>query len=210
MSAGNPSAGKSSWERLIAAYDRNAFSSLELRSNLYDHIRQAPADYEAIVAALRQHPEEFVQRTVADDLVRFVTDWRKVIDYDTEAAPLDDRIGCRVEIYGGYTAAYQPIQDWLGGRQFLGGALYGPLKVAQNRLPVAAIKLDTVLEVVQGAFKLRGDFLALAPRYVGHTWAAASGVAYAYLMEKLPRDYQWWSTRESLEIESHASYRFLD
>jgi hypothetical protein len=209
MSAEKQSSEKTHWERLIAAYDRKVLSSLELQSKLFDHIRQAPSDFEAVVAALRRHPEEFMREYVADDLERNVAESRKVIDYDTEAMPLDDRIGCRVKVFGGYTATYQPEQAWLGGKASLTGALYGPLKIAQDRMPVAAIKLDGVCQVFEAPHTRRGEFLLLAPRYVGHDWSEAEGVAYAYLVERLPRDNSWWRGRDQLEIESHASYRFL-
>lgn len=197
MSADQPHAGLSqpaAWAKLLALYDRGSISSTELQSQLLTHIEgKAPEDFEPVVVALRGHGEEFIRTCLADTIVRLVESGRRVIDYTHEALPLVDWIGCRVHIGGGYTAAYERDQPWLAGRDYHEGTLIDKLKIHDRMFPAAVVKLDYLLDLSQFEPVLRGQFLLLVPRYRDHSWAASEGIAFAYLMETVPKNAAWWA-----------------
>jgi hypothetical protein len=226
---------RSPWARLLSLYDRQCLTEAELNSQLFDHVRKSPADYDAILEALWAHNDEYLCTTFANNFARMVETDRKVIDYSVEVRPLEERIGCRVQVGGGYTRAYEPNQLWLAGRPYHEGRLFGDAKLSNHQFPAAVVRLDYDLELQfvrwapgrsescrmgQGSeataepspplSTLRGRFLLLYPLFQGHSWSHPESVASAYLLDAPPKDPSWFATREQFEIESHATYRFLD
>lgn len=212
LSSQTPPPPRPAWARLISNYDKGFISYPELQSQLFEHlVRKSPDDFEAVLAALRSHADEFIRTTFADNLVQMIQTHRKVIDYSVEVRPLEDKIGCRVQIGGGYTAAYDRNPAWLAGRECHEGRLFGDVKIDEHVFPAALVRLDYLLELpAAGGGTRRGSYLILYPRYKDHSWSEHEGVVVTYLMESPPQDATWWTRRDDYEIESHATYRFLD
>ena len=68
----------------------------------------APEDFPALTEALRASSDDYLRTTFAKNLTRLIEVERKVIQYDREVLPLEEQLGCRVQVSGGYSAAYQP------------------------------------------------------------------------------------------------------
>ena len=181
-----------------------------MQSQLLTHIEEkAPEDFEPVVVALRGHGEEFIRTCLADTIVRLVESGRRVIDYTQK--PCRSSIGSAAGCISG--AAIPPrtsaTQPWLAGRDYHEGTLIDKLKIHDRMFPAAVVKLDYLLDLSQFEPVLRGQFLLLVPRYRDHSWAASEGIAFAYLMETVPKNAAWWADARRYEIESHASYRFI-
>lgn len=191
-------------DRCVRALDRGYLSSVEFLGQIGKYASQSAAHRDEALNrldALLNHPQERVRDAVQQirdmlfqekTLIRDITQIRRT-------SPLQP--GCRVQLSGGYTAAYrQP--EWRIGRGALSATFLDFVDRGGGKMPAALLKLDEPL-VLPG---LQGQYALLTLRYVGD-WAETETVAI-YLTDIAPADIASFASAlpESSEIESHASY----